>query len=152
MVAGVYIWYISQFEHDIYMVKITLSLMLYHSCHQVFLQISCHYTQFGVLVLMSISTGTSVFNTVKEGYTPDPSCKWLFKTNTTRAKCMNGLWYIGKRLLIPRAGELWENLFWLAHDVLGYFGADKGYALLQDAYYWLNTQWGLRKSYVPSCE
>jgi len=50
-------------------------------------------------------------------------------------KCVNGLWYIGDRLLIPLIGDIHENLFRLAHDCLGHFGADKSYAVLRDAYY-----------------
>jgi len=67
-------------------------------------------------------------------------------------KCINGLWYIGDCLLIPRIGDVRENLFRLAHDCLGHFGADKSYATLRDAYYWPNMRRDLEKVYIPSCE
>ena len=51
---------------------------------------------------------------------------------------INGLWYIGDRLLIPRVTK---NLFKLAHDTLGHLGADKSYVSLRDAYYyWPNMR------------
>ncbi len=65
---------------------------------------------------------------------------------------VNGLWYIGDRLLIPRTGNIHEQLFRLAHDSLGHFGADKAYGSLRDAYYWPNMQRDLELSYIPSCE
>ena len=55
----------------------------------------------------------------------------------------NGLIYVGDRLLVPRAGDLRENLYRLAHDNLGHFSADKSYAALRDAYYWPNMRWDL---------
>jgi hypothetical protein len=67
-------------------------------------------------------------------------------------KCVNGLWYVGDRLLIPRIGDIHENLFCLAHDTLGHFGADKSYATLHDAYYWPNMRQDLEKAYIPSCQ
>jgi hypothetical protein len=63
----------------------------------------------------------------------------------------NGLWYIGDRLLIPRVTDVHENLFRLAHDTLGHFGADKSYAALRDSYYWPNMRRDLEQSYIPSC-
>ena len=53
--------------------------------------------------------------------------------------------------MIPRMGDVRENLFCLAHDTLGHFGADKSCANLCDAYYWPNMQMDLERSYVPSC-
>jgi len=64
---------------------------------------------------------------------------------------LNGLWYIGNRLLIPCVSDLRETLFQLAHDTLGHFGADKSYALLCDMYYWPNMRCDLEQSYIPSC-
>ena len=54
--------------------------------------------------------------------------------------------------MIPRTGDICENLFHLAHDTLGHFGADKSYTNLCDAYYWSNMWTDLEKSYVPSCQ
>jgi len=63
----------------------------------------------------------------------------------------NGLWYIEHRLLIPHYENIGEELFRLAHDISGHFGADKSYATLWDAYYWPNMRWDLEKAYIPSC-
>ena len=68
------------------------------------------------------------------------------------ATLVNSLWYTGNRLLIPRVNDLRENLFHLAHDTLGHFGADKVYAALQDACYWPNMQQDLERANIPSCE
>ena len=81
-----------------------------------------------------------------------PFCDQLSKTSTPGTTFINNLWYVGNRLLIPRVGELQENLFHLAHDTLRHFGADKAYAVLCDSYYWLNMRCDLEKSYIPSCE
>ena len=54
----------------------------------------------------------------------------------TGTKFVNGLWYIGDWLLIPCVGDICEKLFWLAHNSLGHFSADKSYAMLHNAYYW----------------
>ena len=59
--------------------------------------------------------------------------------------------YIGDCLLIPRVADIRENLFRLAHDSLGHFGADKSYAALRDAYYWPNMRRDLEQAYIPSC-
>ena len=67
------------------------------------------------------------------------------------ARLINDLWYIGDRLVIPRTGDVCENLFRLAHDTLGHFGADKSYANLHNAYYWPNMRMDLEKLYAPSC-
>ena len=70
-------------------------------------------------------------------------CAWL-KPNTKPSKCqlwapllststipgttlVNGLWYVGTHLVIPRVGGICKNLFHLAHDTLGHFGADRIY-------------------------
>jgi len=55
-------------------------------------------------------------------------------------KKVNGLWYVSDRLVIPQHGDIQDNLFHLAHDALGYFGADKCYATLHSAYYWPNMR------------
>ena len=64
----------------------------------------------------------------------------------------NVLMDFGNRLLIPHIGDIHENLFCLAHDCLGHFGAYKSYAVLRDAYYWSNMGRDLEKAYIPSCE
>ena len=92
----------------------------------------------GVNTTMSISTDAAILEAIKCGYTEDPFCECLGKTNTPGATFMNGLWYVRDRLVIPRVGDLCENSFHLTHDTLGHFGADKVYTALWDAYYWPN--------------
>ena len=106
----------------------------------------------GVNATMSLSTDGSVLQAIKDGYKSDPFCDRLSKTSTPGTTFINNLWYVGNCLLIPKVGELQENLFHLAHDTLGHFGADKAYAVLCDSYYWLNMRHDLEKSYIPSCE
>ena len=66
-------------------------------------------------------------------------------------RLVNGLWYIGNRLVIPWVGNVRETLFRLTHDVLGHFCFDKTYASLRDSYYWPNMRKELETAYVPSC-
>ena len=92
----------------------------------------------GVSAPFSISTDTSILQTIKSGYGSDPFCQKLGKVDVPGAKFVNGLWYIGNHLLIPRVGDVQEQLYRLAHDTLGHFGSDKSYATLKHGYYWLN--------------
>src|ERR1700683_3577668 len=91
-----------------------------------------------IATVLSVATDQSVFDAIKSGYTSDEYCTKLAKSNMSGAKCVNGLWYVGNCLLIPHVGDIHENLFRLTHDSLGHFGTDKSYAMLHDAYYWLN--------------
>lgn len=47
----------------------------------------------------------------------------------------SGLLYVGNHLCIPRVDDVREQLFCLAHNVLGHFGTDKSYASLRTSYY-----------------
>jgi hypothetical protein len=105
-----------------------------------------------VAAVLSISTDQTVLNTIKCGYTVGEYCLKIAKSSIPGTKCVNGLWYVGDRLLIPRVGDICENLFRLAHDALGHFGADKSYAILRDVYYWPNMRCDLEKAYIPSCQ
>ena len=71
-----------------------------------------------------------------DGYSSDLFSQRLHNTDVPGAKLVNGLWYIGSCLLIPRVGDVQEQLYHLAHDTLGHFGSDKSYATLKDNYYW----------------
>ena len=102
--------------------------------------------------VLSISTDLSVLVSIKEGYRLDPFCQCLASTGAPGAQLINGLWYIGDRLVILRTGSIRENLFRLAHNTLGHFGADKSYTTLRDVYYWPNMRTDLEKSYIPSCK
>ena len=105
-----------------------------------------------ICAVLSIATDISVLASIKEGYDSDPFCQRLAWTGVPGAQFINGLWYVGDRLVIPCTGNIHENLFRLAHDTLGHFGMDKSYAALRDSYYWLNMCTDLEKSYIPSCE
>ena len=102
-------------------------------------------------VVLSIFMDQSVLKTIKNGYETDDFCLHLAQNATPGAHLINGLWYIGDCLVIPRTGDICKNLFHLAYDTLGHFGADKCYMSLCDAYCWPNMQMDLEKSYVPLC-
>jgi len=112
-----------------------------------------HTNKPGINATLSIMTDPSVLRTIQEGYNTDDFCKKVIATvgSMKGISQANGLWYIGDRLLIPRASSIQEDLFRLAHDSSGHFGADKSYATLRDAYYWPNMHRDLEKAYIPSC-
>jgi hypothetical protein len=107
----------------------------------------------GVHAILSITTDPAVLQMIQNGYDKDEFCQKLIRapSSTRGVSTSNGLWYIGDRLLIPRYGNIREELFRLAHDASGHFGADKSYATLRDAYYWPNMRRDLEKAYIPSC-
>jgi hypothetical protein len=107
-----------------------------------------------VCAVLSISTHADVLAEIKEGYKKDKFCSQLMEDgkSTLGVREVNGLWYIGSRLLVPRTGSVRETLFRLAHDGAGHFGADKSYAALREDYYWPNMRRDLEQSYIPSCE
>jgi hypothetical protein len=80
----------------------------------------------------------SVLESIKHGYTLDEYCAKLACLAIPGTKCINGLWYVSSHLLIPWTGDIYKNLFCLAHDSLGHFGTDKSYAVLHNTYYWPN--------------
>ena len=95
-----------------------------------------HVWSSGVSATFVISTDASVLCAIMDGYSSDLFSQRLHNTDVPGAKLMNGLWYIGSCLLIPRVGDVREQLYHLAHDTLGHFGSDKSYATLKDNYYW----------------
>jgi hypothetical protein len=114
---------------------------------------SQHPPTVPVGAVLSIATDHSVLEAIRAGYETDEFC---LKTRDSvgsvpGVSTSNGLIYVGDRLLVPRAGDLRENLYRLAHDNLGHFGADKSYASLRDAYYWPNMRRDLEAAYIPSC-
>ena len=54
----------------------------------------------------SISTDSSVLKAIMDGYKSDPFCEKFAKVNVPGAKFVNGLWYVGSCLLIPRVGNV----------------------------------------------
>lgn len=103
---------------------------------------------------LEISADNRLLESIIEGYANDDFCR-KFVTGQKilpNVREVNNLWYIGDRLLIPRIGNIREELFRLAHDCLGHFGSEKAYAALRDSYYWPNMRRDLEESYIPSCE
>jgi hypothetical protein len=109
-------------------------------------EISCN-------AILTISADKSFLDDVRAGYQTDDFCQKLSVSNESMAgiKFESGLWYIGDRLVIPHYGTLCEDLFRLAHDALGHFGADKSYVSICNCYYWPNMRKDLESAYVPAC-
>jgi len=104
--------------------------------------------------VFSISGDASLLADIKNGYNEDPFCEKLIK-NTTSVPGFHvedGLYYVGSCLVIPRYGNLQEQLFRLAHDSMGHFGFEKLYGSLRESYYWPNMRKDLENAYVPSCD
>lgn len=87
---------------------------------------------------MCAAVDVSVLEEVIAGYKVDAFCIKLKNAGMKDVQLINSLWYVGDRLIIPWVGNIRENLFHLAHDEMGDFGADKCYATLRDVYYWPN--------------
>ena len=104
-----------------------------------------------IAAMLTIDSDRDILDRIKAGYHEDEFCKRVATTSMKGWKMVNGLWYIGDRLLIPRVADICENLFFMAHDSLGHFGADKSYASLRDSYYWPNMRKDLENAYIPSC-
>jgi hypothetical protein len=102
--------------------------------------------------MLSITTDSSILSTIKASYSTDLFCQKLIANGPDfGATKVNDLWYIGDRLLVPRVSDICENLFRLAHDSAGHFGADKSYSMLCDCYYWPNMRKDLEQGYILSC-
>jgi len=103
-----------------------------------------------VNVTMTISTDESFLKDVKKGYLEDNFVKKIATgMNVLGMHEENGLWYVGDRLIIPRTASCREDLFHLAHNSMGHFGADKAYVNLRESYYWPNMRKDLENVYVP---
>ena len=74
-----------------------------------------------VAAILSITTDQTVLDAIKCGYASDDYCIKISNSSMSGTKCVNGLWYIRDRLVIPHIGDICENLFRLAHDCLGHF-------------------------------
>ena len=64
-----------------------------------------------ICAVLSIATDISILASIKEGYDSDPFCQCLARTGAPGAQFINGLWYVRDRLIIPRTGNIHENLF-----------------------------------------
>ena len=101
--------------------------------------------------VLSITTDPQLLEHIIQGYSNDEFCKHLPSSGMKSLQHHAGLWYLKEHLIIPHEGTICKQLFWLAHDTLGHFGADKSYAALHGAYYWPNMHWDLEQAYIPSC-
>jgi hypothetical protein len=54
-----------------------------------------------VASILSIATDQKVLDAIKCGYASDDYCAKVAKSGMSGTKCVNGLWYMGDRLLIP---------------------------------------------------
>lgn len=72
-----------------------------------------HVTWSGTAVcsVLRVSTDVSVLAEIVAGYKTDSFCMKLKEVGMKNMKLINKLWYVGDRLLIPRVGNLRENLF-----------------------------------------
>jgi Integrase zinc binding domain len=104
-----------------------------------------------VNAVLKITSDNDILKMIRDRYKEDEFCKRIASSNMKGWTLSNSLWYIGDRLLIPQVTSLHKTLFHLAHDTLGHFGADKSYASLRDAYYWLNMRRDLEQAYIPAC-
>ena len=59
-----------------------------------------------VCAVLSISTDISVLASIKAGYDSDPFCQRLTQTGAPGAQLINGLRYVGDRLIIPQMGDI----------------------------------------------
>ena len=104
--------------------------------------------------VLKISTDPKISEDIRVGYNSDAFCQQILKNleSFPTVKVEDGLIYIGSRLVVPRVGTLREDLFRMAHDTLGHFGADKSYATLRSAYYWPRMRTELEGAYIPGCD
>src|SRR6202000_282528 len=103
--------------------------------------------------ILNIKADPSGLDDIRTGYSEDPWCIRLRegKEKTLGVEERDGLLYVGNRLVIPRAGNIREQLYQAAHDALGHFGFDKSYASLRDAYFCPGMRDSLEHAYVPGC-
>ena len=107
-----------------------------------------------VAAVLSVSMDPKICDEIRVGYTSDSFCQKLLlnRDSLPSVKVIDGLIYISSRLVIPRVGTIREDLFRMAHDSLGHFGAEKSYANLRSAYYWPRMRAELEDAYVPGCD
>jgi hypothetical protein len=134
----------------------TVLLMHYLAC-QTMMNLIISYRRLTlelVTAVFSIATDSALLRDILKGYSVDPFCMKLVKNFLSVPGLMKveGLFYLGSRIVIPRFGDIREQLFGLAHDSLGHFGFEKSYGSLKDSYYWPNMRRDLEEAYVPLCE
>jgi hypothetical protein len=104
--------------------------------------------------VLTVSSDPKISETVRNGYKTDSFCRKILENleSFPAIKVVDGLIYIGSRLVVPRVGTIREDLFRAAHDTLGHFGFEKSYATLRSAYYWPRMRAELEGAYIPGCD
>ena len=107
-----------------------------------------------VAAVLTVSSDPKISEDIRLGYKTDPFCQKILENldSFPAIKVVDGLIYIGSRLVVPRVGTIREDLFKAAHDNLGHFGAEKSYASLRTAYYWPRMRSELEGAYIPGCD
>ena len=107
-----------------------------------------------IATILMVTMNPKISEEIKVGYQTDPFCQRILKNveSFPTIKVEDGLIYIGSRLVVPRVGTIREDLFQIAHDALGHFGAEKSYANLRSAYYWPRMRAELEGAYIPGCD
>jgi hypothetical protein len=107
-----------------------------------------------VATVMAVGADAKFLADIRSGYEQDEFCQKIIKgkSKVPGISSVDGLWYIGSRLLVPRTGDVREQLFRLAHDTLGHFGTNKTYGTLRGSYYWPNMRKDLEEAYIPVCQ
>ena len=104
--------------------------------------------------VMTVSADPKLSGDIRSGYKSDSFCQKVLANldSFPSAEVVDGLIFLGSRLVIPRVGRIREGLFRAAHDSLGHFGAEKSYASLRSAYYWPRMRTELEEAYIPGCD
>jgi hypothetical protein len=103
--------------------------------------------------IFKIDVDQELLTRIREAYNGDPWCKKLevASEGMTNLQKIDGLWFIGDRLVVPKGCGLPELIFRAAHDALGHFGFHKTYESIRESYYWPNMRKQLENIYIPSC-
>lgn len=90
--------------------------------------------------VLSITQDPQLCTAIIASYETDSWCKKLCKAAVGMPTVheRDNLMFIGEQLVIPAVGNIHKLLFHLAHDLLGHFGFERSYRLLQNSYYWPN--------------
>jgi hypothetical protein len=107
--------------------------------------------------LLRLDLSNTVLHDIQNGYLADSlaikvrNCLSKGSSIPGFEEC-DGLIFYNERILVPKVAALREQLFFLAHNQLGHFGADKSYLNLRKSFYWPNMRVNLEKGYIAGCE
>ena len=94
---------------------------------------------------------SDLINELKEAYKTDKWCQKMLSASKgmPELKIKDGLWFIGKRLIIPDC-RIREYIFAMVHDTLSHFSFSKTYESIHESYFWPNMCTDLEEGYIPS--